>query len=101
MPPYGPKCPRASGRSYIRITDLCYESGDLAGVLEALRRFDPARYVHAPGPHAPHRLADVRLGKPAGQDHGFLRGGDQGPVEALAHAAVFRNMAVEQPRCRA
>src|SRR5688572_32588609 len=97
MPPYGPKWPRASGKSYICISDLCDESDDLRGVLDALRRFHAARHVHAPGPYAANGLGDVRLREPAGQDYGSFSCGNQGPVEALAHSAVLRHVAVEEP----
>src|ERR1700694_1355822 len=96
--PYGPKCPRASGKSYIRISDLCYEGSDFRGVLDSLRRLDSARDIDAPGPHPADRLGAVVPRQPARKDQRPVAcGGHHRPVEALAHAAVLLDVAVEQP----
>src|SRR5947208_13309577 len=100
MPPYGPKCPRSSGRSYIRMAHLGDESGHFSGVLDALRRLDAARHVNAPRTHGADRARDVAAVKAAGEDERPRRlARSERPVEALADAAVFGHVAIKQP-CR-
>src|SRR6185436_21157280 len=97
-PPYGPKCPRGSGRSYICISDLGDESGNSGRILDALGGFDAAGYVYRPGTHAPDRLSYIVPREATGQHQrpdALL--GDQRPVEALPDAAILLDMAVEQP----
>src|SRR3954469_20765436 len=90
IPPYGPKWPRASGRSYIRIADLGYESRHFTGVLDALCRFHATGDIHAPGLHRPEGEGDVLLREAAGEDQGPREPArDERPVEALAAPAVF------------
>src|SRR5205085_9894090 len=76
------------------------ESGHFSGVLDALRRLDAARHVDAPRTHGADRACDIALVKPAGEDQRSRPlARSERPVEALADAAVFRHVAVEQP-CR-
>src|SRR5205807_2236721 len=81
------------------MADLGDESGHFSGVLDAFRRLDAARDVHAPRAHGADRPGDVAAVEAAGQDErprALLR--HERPVEALADAAVFRHEAVEEPR---
>src|SRR5258706_12694403 len=95
-PPYGPKCPRASGKSYICISDLGDESGNPGGILDSLGGFDTAGHVDCPGTHTPDRLPYVLPREPAGKDQrADALCGNQRPVEALPDAAVFLDVAVE------
>src|SRR5690349_19013131 len=100
MPPYGPKCPRSSGRSYIRMAHLGDKSSHFSGVLDPLRRFDAARHVDTPGAHGADGAADIARLQAAGKDErARALSRRERPVEALADTAVFRHEAVEQP-CR-
>src|SRR6266446_2072853 len=66
-PPYWPKCPRSSGRSYIFILHCSDEGRDFRGVLDSLRSLDAAGDIDGVRPHTMDGVDDI-IGRQAARE---------------------------------
>src|ERR1035441_9007617 len=104
-PPYGPKCPPASGVGEL-VRMLCFivillnmlefrcpnglnEGANLGRVLAAGRTFETRAGVDAPRPRLPYGLGHVVRAQTAGQNDSAGQAAHQAPIEGAAGSAAL------------